>query len=192
MQFIISTVSMSKTVPFEINQFRISTQFKCKYTAKLSKTFLFRAIQCSQTVLIQTMQFIISTVSMSKSVPFEINQFRISTQFKCKYTAKLSKTFLFRAIQCSQTVLIQTMQFIISTVSMSKSVPFEINQFSISTQFKCKYTAKLSKTFLFQAIQCSQTVLIQTIQFSISSLVLFFSEFFVLHMVSQKECCKQF
>ena len=35
-------------------------------------------------------------------------------------------------------------------------------QYSISTQFKCQ------KTFLFQAIQFSQVVLIQTIQFSIS------------------------
>ena len=35
-------------------------------------------------------------------------------------------------------------------------------------QFKCKYTVYLSKTFLFQAIQFSQTVQILTIQFSIS------------------------
>ena len=41
---------------------------------------------------------------------------------------------------------------------MSKAVPFQTIQFSISTQFKCKYT--LSKTFLFQAIQSSQTILI--------------------------------
>ena len=33
-------------------------------------------------------------------------------------------------------------------------------------QFKCKYT--LSETFLFHVIQFSQTVLIQTLQFSIS------------------------
>ena len=37
-----------------------------------------------------------------------------------------------------------------------KEVPFQIVQFSISTQFKCKYG--LSKTFLFQAIQLSQTI----------------------------------
>ena len=48
---------------------------------------------------------------------------------------------------------------------MPKTVPFKANQFSISTQFKCKYS--LSKTFLFQAIQFSQTVLIQKLQFSI-------------------------
>ena len=41
-------------------------------------------------------------------------------------------------------------------------------QFSISTQFKCKYTFSSSKTSLFQAIHVSQTVLIPTIQFSIS------------------------
>ena len=42
-------------------------------------------------------------------------------------------------------------------------------------QFKCKYTVYLSKTFLFQANQFSQTVLIQTIQFSISMLLVLFN-----------------
>ena len=57
---------------------------------------------------------------------------------------------------------------------MSKTVPFQTILFSISTQFKCKYIVYLSKAFLFQAIQFSQTVLIQTIHFSISmQLVLF-------------------
>ena len=51
---------------------------------------------------------------------------------------------------------------------MSKTVAFQTIQFSISMQFKCKYTVYFYKTFLFQAIQFSQTVLIQTIQFSIS------------------------
>ena len=51
---------------------------------------------------------------------------------------------------------------------MSKTVPLQPIQFSISTQFKCKYTIYLSKTFLLQATQFSQRVLIQTIQFSIS------------------------
>ena len=45
--------------------------------------------------------------------------------------------------------------------SLSKTVPFQKIQFSISMQFKFKYT--LSKIFLFQAIQ-----FIQTIQLSIS------------------------
>ena len=35
-------------------------------------------------------------------------------------------------------------------------------------KFKCKYEVLLSKAFLFQAIQFNQTVIIQTIQFSIS------------------------
>ena len=43
----------------------------------------------------------------------------------------------------------------VRTVSMSKTVPFQINQFSISSQFKCKFG--LSKTFLFPGIQFSQT-----------------------------------
>ena len=51
---------------------------------------------------------------------------------------------------------------------MSKTVPFQTIQFSISTQFECKYTVSLSKAFLFQAIQLIQTVLIQLTQFNIS------------------------
>ena len=39
---------------------------------------------------------------------------------------------------------------------MSKTVPFQTIQFSISMNFKSKYTVQLSKTFLFQAIQFSQ------------------------------------
>ena len=33
-----------------------------------------------------------------------------------------------------------TIQFSVSTVSMSKTVQFQTIQFSISTQFKCKYS----------------------------------------------------
>ena len=51
---------------------------------------------------------------------------------------------------------------------MSKTVQFQIIQFSISTQFKGKYSL-IMKTFLFQAIQFSQAVLIQLIQSSIST-----------------------
>ena len=54
------------------------------------------------------------------------------------------KTFLFQVIQFSQAVLIQLIQFSVSTVSMyppkkKTTVPFQIIQFSISMQFKCKY-----------------------------------------------------
>ena len=49
---------------------------------------------------------------------------------------------------------------------MLQAVPFQTIQFSISTLFKCKYSL-IVKTFLFQAIQFNQTVLIETIQFSI-------------------------
>ena len=51
---------------------------------------------------------------------------------------------------------------------MSKTVPFETNQFNISTQFKCKYSLN-GKTFPFQVIQFSQPVLIQLILLSIST-----------------------
>ena len=50
----------------------------------------------------------------------------------------LSKTFLFQAIQFKQTVLIQTIQFSVSRVSVSKTVLFQAIQFSIDTQFKSK------------------------------------------------------
>ena len=90
----------------------------------------------------------------------------MSTQFNCQ------KTFLFKAIQLSQTVLIQTNQFSISIVFVYiqlnvKTVLFQTIQFRMSTQFNCQ------KTFLFKAIQFSQTVLIQTIQFSMSILFVY-------------------
>ena len=59
---------------------------------------------------------------------------------------------------------------------VSKTVPFQTFQFSISTQFKCKYTVYLSKTFLFQAIQFSQAFFIQTLQFSISMRLVLFNQ----------------
>ena len=72
----------------------------------MSKTFLFQVIKFIQTVLIQlsmstdfvytqlnvktvlyiTIQFSVSTVSISKTVLFRTIQFSISMQFKCKYS----------------------------------------------------------------------------------------------------------
>ena len=80
----------------------MSTQFN-------RQTFLFQAIQFSQTVLIQ------------------IIQFSICTDFV--YTQLNIKTVLYQAIQLS-----------VSTVSMSKTVPFQTIQFSISMQFKSNYS----------------------------------------------------
>ena len=51
---------------------------------------------------------------------------------------------------------------------MSKTVPFQTIQFSISTQFKIKFSVFLWKTFLFQAIGLSQTVPFQIIPLGIS------------------------
>ena len=76
-----------------------------------------------------------------KIVLFQTIQFSISMQFKCE------KTFLFQAIQFSQevlqlnikTFLYQTNQLSVGTVSMSKTVQFQIIQLSIGTQFKCNY-----------------------------------------------------
>ena len=72
----------------------------------------------------------------------------------------MSKTFLFQTIQ-----LYITIQFRGSTVSVSKIVPFKTIQFSKSAQFKCKYSLIVKKTFLFRAIQFSQAILLQLIQF---------------------------
>ena len=54
----------------------------------------------------------------------------MSTQFNCQ------KHFYFKLYK----QLYITIQFSVSTVSMSKTVQFQTNQFSISTQFKCKYS----------------------------------------------------
>ena len=54
----------------------------------------------------------------------------MSTQFNCQ------KHFYFKLFK----LLYITIQFNVSTVSMSKKVQFQIIQFSISTQFKCKYS----------------------------------------------------
>ena len=64
----------------------------------------------------------------------------------------MSKTFLFQSIQFSQTVLIQTILFSISIVFVNtqlnaKTYLFQINQFSISTQFRCQNSSILSNSF---------------------------------------------
>ena len=83
----------------------------------------------------------------------------MSTQFNCQ------KHFYFKLFK----QLYITIQFSVSSVSMSKTDQFQINQFSINTRFKCKYSLIVKKTFLFRATQFSQAVLIQLNQFSIST-----------------------
>ena len=63
-----------------------------------------------------------------------INKFYFK-QLSLAWVQSLSKTFLFQAIQFIQTVLIQTIQFSLSTVSMSKTVLFLTIHFCINTQF---------------------------------------------------------
>ena len=53
----------------------MSTQFNCQ------KYFYFKLFK----QLYKTIRFSVSTVSMSKIVQFKTIQFRINTQFKCKY-----------------------------------------------------------------------------------------------------------
>ena len=59
----------------------------------------------------------------------------MSTQFNCQ------KLFYFKLFK----QLYITIQFSVSTVSMSKIVQFQTIQFSKSTQFKCKYSLIVKK-----------------------------------------------
>ena len=56
----------------------------------------------------------------------------MSTQFNCQ------KHFYFKLFSLFKQLYV-TIQFSVNTVSMSKTVLFRIIQFSISTEFKCKY-----------------------------------------------------
>ena len=57
---------------------------------------------------------------------------------------------------------------------MSKTAPFQTIQLSISTQFKYKYSLIVKNISIVKLFLLVKTVLIQTIQFSISmQLVLF-------------------
>ena len=85
----------------------------------------------------------------------------MSTQFNCR------KHFYFKLFSLFKQLYI-TIQFSVSTVSISKTVQFQTVQLSIGTHFKYKYSL-IVKTILFLAIQFSQAVLIQLIQFSIST-----------------------
>ena len=80
-----------------------------------------------------TIQFSESTVSMSKTVQFQIIHFRISTQFKCKY-GLIEKNISIS----TYSVLIQLIQFSISTDFVYtqlhvKNVPCQTIQFGVNT-----------------------------------------------------------
>ena len=68
--------------------------------------------------------------SAYSTAPADWAEFSMSTQFNCQ------KHFYFKLFK----QLYITIQFSVSTVSMSKTFLFQIIQFSISTQFKCKYS----------------------------------------------------
>ena len=63
----------------------------------------------------------------------------MSTQFNCQ------KSFYFKLFKQLYIII----QFSVSTVSMSKTVKFKTIQFSISTQFKSKYSL-IVKHFYFE------------------------------------------
>ena len=85
-----------------------------------------------------------------QTVLIDLIQFSISTDFV--YAQLNVKTVLYIIIQ-----------FSVSTVSMSKIVPLETIQLSISTQFKSKYSLFVKNISISR-----YSVLIQTIQFCIS------------------------
>ena len=57
----------------------------------------------------------------------------MSSQFNCQ------KHFYFKLFSLFKQIYV-TIQFSVSTVSMSKTVQFQVLQFSIGTQFKFKYS----------------------------------------------------
>ena len=76
----------------------------------------------------------------AKSILIQIISSISNNSFQHEYTVELSKTFLFPAIQFSQTILIQTIPFCISVVFVHsqlnvKTILFQVIQFYISTQF---------------------------------------------------------
>ena len=77
-----------------------------------------------------------------KIVLFQTIQCRISMPFKCKYSL-IVKTFLFLAIQFSKAVLIQLIQFSLSTDFVYtqlnvKIFLYQTDQFSVSTVLASK------------------------------------------------------
>ena len=87
---------MQINILFQTIQIGITTLVNCK------KTFLFQAIQLSQTVLIQPIQF------------------------------SVNKAFVYAHLNVL-TALFQTIQLSVSTVSIYKTVLFQTIQFSINT-----------------------------------------------------------
>ena len=90
--------------------------------------------------------------------------------FLCKLSV-LFKTIRISMINCQklffQTIqLYKTIQFSVSTVSVSKIVQFKTIQFSKSTQFKCKYCLIVKKHSYFEPFS-----LVKQFSFSLFSFV---------------------
>ena len=106
----------------------MSTQLNCQ------KNFNFKLFK----QLYVPIQFSDSTVSMSKTVQFQIIQFSISTQFTCKYRLIVKNISI-----SSYSFLIQLIQFSISTDFIYtplhvKTVPCQTIQFSVKYSFNIK------------------------------------------------------
>ena len=149
-------------VLFQTIQFSMSTEFNCQ------KTFLFQTIQFSETVLIQTIQFSIAT-QFSSIWPVD------RTPIRCYHSGpewtwewwQWRDTPHSPKLQHYCNLTIRLFSVISRTLVVGWSYPSAEVQSVCSTVHE--YTVSLSKTYLFQATQFSQTILIQTIQFSVST-----------------------
>ena len=84
----------------------MGTLFNCQKHFYLKLFSLFKQLYI-------TIQFSVSTVSMSETVQFQTIQFNLSSQFKCEY-GLIVKTCRFRAIQFNQTIQLSiSMQLIL-------------------------------------------------------------------------------
>ena len=112
-----------------------------------------------QIVLFLTIQFSMST------------QFNISISTYSVYSNRANSVyyknrFCLYTVKCQNTSILNNSVSCKYSFNVKKQFHFKQFSFRLSTQLKCKYMFNC-QTFLFQAIQFSQTVLIQTIQFSI-------------------------
>ena len=101
----------------------MSTQFNCQ------KHFYFKLFK----QLYITIQFSESTISMSKTVQFQIYQFNISTQFKCKYSLMVQNISILSYSDLIQLIPISISTDFVYTQLHIKTVPCQTIQFSVNT-----------------------------------------------------------
>ena len=101
------------------------------------KTFLFQVIQLVKQFLSQTIQFSISIDfclhTDVRTVLFQTIEFSVSTVSMSK-----NHSISNNSVYHTKTIPFQTIQFSVSTVSMSKTIQFQTIQFTIQKQFHFK------------------------------------------------------